>query len=310
MLGLSTKLPRFSINFIGLRKIAYAFSGFALVSVLLSFAVFGVRQGIDFKGGTIVEVMFDKPANLPVLRQKMDTISPGTSLQTFGSESTVLVKIPTVFEKADSRASFLKTLTTSLPDAPTVRRVEAIGAKVGAEAVLSALFATFMALLFMLIYVWLRFEWHYGFCAVLALVHDAICVFGLYTLARIEFNFTAIVAILITIGYSINDTVIIYDRLRDSAHSDADVTTLINKAINSTLSRTILTSLSTIVSLCALYFFGGPVIATYSLPILIGVIVGTYSSIFVAAPLLYSFDAPIKMPKKEDVTALPEQHEI
>ena len=188
--------------------------------------------------------------------------------------------------------------------------MESIGPKVGSEAVWNALFATLMALIFMLIYVWIRFEWHYGFCAVLALVHDAICVFGLYTIARVEFNFTSVVAILITIGYSINDTVVIYDRLRDSTHADTDTTTLINKAINGTLSRTTLTSLSTIVSLCALYFFGGPVIAVYSLPILVGVIVGTYSSIFVAAPLLYSFDAPIKAPKEDDVTTLPEQHEL
>jgi len=310
MLGLSRRLPSFSINFIELRKTAYALSIFMMSCSILAFLFWGLNQGIDFKGGTIVELRFETPSNMTVLREKINTIAPGAALQTFGAEHDVLAKIPSVFDTPDQRSAFLKELISSLPDNPSIRRVESIGPKVSAEAIWNAIFATAMALLFMLIYVWIRFEWHYGICAILALLHDSICVFGLYSIARVEFNFTSIVAILITIGYSINDTVVIYDRLRDHAHLDDKVESLINKAINASLSRTMLTSLSTIVSLCALYFFGGPVIATYSLPILIGVVVGTYSSIFVAAPLLHSFNAPIKKSAEAEVTKLPDVHEL
>ena len=310
MLGLSKKLPHFSIDFIKIRKASYALSLLLLTSVIFSFTFCGVNEGIDFHGGTIIEMRFSQPTNLSLLREKTRTLAPGASLQTFGDKNTILFKTANVFDDPEKRIRFVSRLTDSLPDHPTVRRIESIGPKVGHEAVWNALFATFMALIFMLIYVWLRFDWHYGLCAILALIHDATCVLGLYTLGRVEFNFTSIVAILITIGYSINDTVVIYDRIRDHAHQDGSETALINKAINASLSRTILTSLSTIVSLCALYFFGGPVISTYSLPILIGVVVGTYSSIFIAAPLLYSFNAPIKRELEQDVTALPEQHEL
>ena len=311
MLGLSRKLPSLNLDFIGMRKIAYAFSGLLMLFSLLGFLFFGLNQGIDFHGGTLVELGFKDPVSLNTIRPKVNHVSAGATLQTFGTENHVLLRVSQTFEKPEERALFVRNITQALAqEAPSVRRIESIGPKVGSEAVMNALFATMMALLFMLIYVWIRFEWHYGLCAILALIHDSLGVFALYSLARVEFNFTSIVAILITIGYSINDTVVIYDRIRDQAHLDMGVPSLINRSINISLSRTLLTSLSTLVSLLALYFYGGPVIATYSLPIIIGVVVGTYSSIFIAAPLLHSMNAPIKLPPKQDVTKLPEQYEL
>ncbi|MCY4413654.1 MAG: protein translocase subunit SecF [Alphaproteobacteria bacterium] len=310
MLGLSRLFPKFTINFISLRKTSYAIS-LVMITCSLTFALFtNFNYGIDFKGGTLVELRFSEPVDIATVRAKVGQLSKGASLQNFGQHNDILAKLSDVFENSSERQIFMDKIIQDLPGNPSIRRVESIGPKVSAEAVLNAGFATLMALLFMLLYVWVRFEWHYGLCAIIALVHDSVCVFGLYSIFGMELNFTSIVAILITIGYSINDTVVIYDRLRDHAHLDIPLKKMINTAINDSLSRTLLTSLSTMISLFALFFFGGPIISTYSLPILVGVVVGTYSSIFIAAPLLFSFNAQIYRPIKPDVTNLPKELEV
>lgn len=310
MLGLSKKFPKFHIDFIKMRKKSYALSCSLMLISLAFWAITGLNYGIDFKGGTLVELRFETHTDISIVREKVLPISQGAQLQSFGNKNDILAKLTDTFDNSQDRQAFVNKLCSELPGNPYVRRIESIGPKVSSEAVLNAGFATLMALLFMLLYVWIRFEWHYGICAILALIHDSICVFGLYSVCGLEFNFTSIVAILITIGYSINDTVVIFDRLRDHSHLDIGVPKMINSAINTSLSRTLLTSLSTIVSLCALFFFGGPIIATYSLPILVGVIVGTYSSIFIAAPLLFSLNAQIKRPVDADVTKMPTEHQI
>lgn len=292
-----------SLNFVKIRFLTY-FLSLAVVGITFASLWYqGLNLGIDFKGGILIEIQTQGPANLSNLREKVNTIGLGeASLQEFGAKDEVLIRIARQEGGEEAQMLAVSKIQSALGKEVTFRRVETVGPKMGEELIRNGIYAIFWCMVAMLIYIWFRFEWHFAICAILSLIHDAIAVVGFFTLFQMEFNSQAIVAILITVGYSINDTVVIFDRIRENLRKFKSLTpkVLINQSINDTLSRTILTSSTTLLSLFALYWFGGKVIAEYSLPIIVGISFGTYSSIFLSAPLLLFFNLrKSKYTKKE-----------
>ena len=271
------------IDFSGRRYLAYAL---ALLVVLGSFgALFtkGLNLGIDFKGGLLIEIRTPEKADIAGLRATLNNLDLGeVKLQDFGSDRDVLIRVEQQDGGERAQAVALKIIKGTLGNTVEYRRVETVGAKVSGDLIQNGIWALAFAMIGMLIYIWVRFEWEYGVCGVMALAHDAIAVLGFYAISGFEFNETAFAAILTTVGYSINDTVVIYDRLRENLrkYKTTPIPELINISSNNTLSRTLLTSGTTLLALFALYVFGGPVIENFSMPIIIGVIAGTFSSIF------------------------------
>ncbi|TGW14623.1 protein translocase subunit SecF [Candidatus Hepatobacter penaei] len=278
-----------SINFMGNRRVPFGISGALVLFVLLALLIKGVPYGVDFKGGAMVEVRAPHAVKLDDVRPVLaKALGSNASVQSLDTAADFLVRFDAEAVGDDKDATLSK-ITQAFGEGSRVRRFEAVGPKVSAELLQSGLYAIFLALLAMLLYIWFRFEWRYGLAALIALLHDCVAVLGLYAVARIEFNETAIVALLITASYSINDTVVVFDRVRENKgrYTTMPLQELLNLSVNETLSRTLLTSLTTLAALWVLYLFGGPVIAMFSLPILVGLFVGTYSSICLATPLLY-----------------------
>jgi len=295
--GISFLPQHTNVPFIKGRYLTYTLSVLMILAVFIAYFTKGLNYGIDFKGGIMMEFKTTQPADIATMRHQINQLGLGEfSLQEYGSPHDVLVRLEHQPGGEKGQVAAVDKVKTSLGAGVDLRRVESVGPKVGEELISNGIQAILWGLLAMLVYIWLRFEWQFGLCAILALVHDAIGVMALYTIFGFEFNTTAIVAILTTIGYSINDTVVIYDRVRENLRrfKKKPLEELLNLSINETLSRTILTSGSTLLALFALYFFGGEVIATYSLPLIIGVIVGTYSSICFAGPLLHSFNLTLE----------------
>lgn len=289
------------INFVKLRFMTYLISSVLVFGSLATYFIKDLNYGIDFRGGIMMEIRTPAPADLSNMRHQLSNLDLGdVALQEYGSPQDILIRLEQQKGGEKSQMVAVQLIKDTLGSEIEYRRVESVGPKVGKELVSNSIQAILWALVAMLIYIWFRFEWQFGLCAIVALAHDALTILGLYAVFDLEFNLTAIVGILITIGYSINDTVVIYDRIRENLrkYKKKPVLEIINKSINETLTRTILTSSSTLLALFSLYFFGGEVIANYSLPILVGVAVGTYSSIFLAAPLLLSFK--LKVRKDED----------
>ena len=282
-----------NIDFIGIRFITY---GVSILITLITFGmlwVHGLNLGIDFKGGILIEVQTQGPADLKALRDTVSNLNVGeVALQEFGRPEDVLIRLGRQEGGEQAQIQAISKIQKALGSDVTFRRVETVGPKMGEELVHNGVYAIFWCLVAMLVYIWIRFELHFGICAIIALFHDAIAVLALYTVFHFEFNSQAIVALLMTVGYSINDTVVIYDRIRENLrkYKTMDDRALINLSINETLSRTILTASATLLSLVALYCFGGEVVAEYSLPLMIGIAFGTYSSIFLSAPLLLFFN--------------------
>lgn len=278
-----------AIDFVSKRFISYALSLLLIIGTLGSIAFQGLNYGIDFKGGILVEVKTKGPANIEKMRKNLNSLNLGEiTLQEFGAPDDILIRIERQSGKDENQQIAIEKVKKKLGADVILRRVETVGPKAGKHLIDNGIMAVFWSLLAMFIYVWFRFEWQFGLSAILALLHDALAIIGFYSFFHIEFNITAIVAILITVGYSINDTVVIYDRIRENIRKFkvTDIKVLINRSINETLSRTILTSGTTLLALSSLYFFGGEIISAYILPIIIGISIGTYSSIFLAAPLI------------------------
>ena len=279
------------IDFVGMRKAAYAIAIVIILGTLISLCTKGLNLGIDFQGGILIEVDTKRDADLGQLRNALSSLNLGeVKLQEFGSKHNVLIRLPHQVDNDQSQT--LAKIKNVLGNDVEYRRIENVGPKVSEDLVYNGLLAIGFALTGMLIYIWFRFEWQYGLCGILALLHDVIAVMGFYSLSGLEFNETAFAALLTTLGYSINDSVVIYDRLRENLrkYKKTPVADVINLSANETLSRTLLTSGTTLLALAALSFFGGPVIENFSLPILVGVIVGTASSIYLSANLLLHFD--------------------
>ncbi len=280
-----------NIDFMGLHKLGFVLSLVLTVASIALFLTKGLNYGIDFSGGTLIEVRStDGPADLAAMRAKLNGIGLGeVSLQGFGSPNDVLIRLPR--QPGDDKAQMLgvNKVKETLGQAVDYRRTEVVGPKVGGELIQAGVIATVLALLAIAAYVWFRFEWQFGVGAMLSTLHDTVTTVGLFSLLQIEFNLTTLAAILTIAGYSVNDTVVIYDRVRETMrkYKTMDFRTLINKSLNETLSRTILTVSTTALAVLSLFLFGGEVLRGFSIAMLWGIVIGTYSSLFIAAPLLY-----------------------
>jgi preprotein translocase SecF subunit len=300
-----TKIP-----FLSWRYFSFSLSAIAMGITFLFLGLKGLNYGVDFKGGVSVEVRVEGPVDLALMRTKLlSVLQADLSIQEFGSPQDLLIRVEqTETQTQTSKAPkdghkdadevetsgaqiLLNKIQQALGQGVEYRRVETIGPKIGRELVRNGLIAVFWSLVAMFVYIWCRFVWRFGIAAFGALIQDCIWVLGLFTVFRMEFNETAIVAFLITASYSINDTVVIFDRIRENRqkYKKMPFGEMVNLSINETLSRTILTSCTTLLALAVLYFLGGPIIASFSFPIFVGIVVGTYSSIFIAPPLLLLF---------------------
>ena len=276
-----------------------------LITISLILLIFkGLNFGIDFKGGTLIELRStDTKINVTTLRDKFSQMNLGDiSVKKFGNDTDYLIK----FENKDNKKNIIEVIKVNLDKSFgnnfNFRRVENVGPKVSAELLKSGVIAISLSLAIMLFYIWIRFEWQFSLGAILALFHDVIVTLGVFSLFSLEINLSIIAAVLTIVGYSMNDTVVIYDRVRENLrkYSDIKIFELTNISINETLSRTIITSVTTLLALIAIYFFGGEILKGFSLAMIIGVIVGTYSSIFVAAPILNYTNVSQKSVLKED----------
>ena len=279
------------IDFLGRRTIAFAFSGLLILASLGSLMVQGLNLGIDFLGGILIEVRTSdgSPADLAGLRFELNGLGIGkVALQEFGQPSDVLIRIPKQAGGEAAQQQAVQKVKAALGQAVSYRRTEFVGPKVGAELKLAAAYAVFAAIGAILLYIWFRFEWQFGVGAVIALVHDVVTTVGLFSVFQFEFNLATVAAILTIAGYSINDTVVVYDRVRENFRKYKKLTLpgLLNLSVNQTLSRTLVTSLTTLLALAALYAFGGAVIRGFTVALIWGVVIGTYSSIFIAVSML------------------------
>ena len=279
-----------SIPFVKLFKLGFVFS---IILVLLSIGSFlyqGLNLGIDFKGGILIEAK-SKQGNADVenLRSILGGESYGeVAIQLFGAKDEVLIRIQKQDGDEKAQAKVVQQINALISDNYTVRRTEFVGPTIGAELTQKGIIAVISALAAIMIYIWFRFEWQYSIAAIIALSHDVLTTIGFFALTSFEFNLTTIAAILTISGYSINDTVVVFDRIRENfrRYKSWEQIDIINKSLNETLSRTVMTSVTTALALIAIIIFGGPVLRDFSTAMLWGVLIGTYSSISIAAGLL------------------------
>ena len=290
-------LSKSSIDFLKGKYVAFFTS---VILILLSIGLFflnGLNFGIDFKGGTLIEIETQNKIEISEVRSSLNSLSLGDiQVQEFGSDKNLLIRIEQQQGGDQIQQNVLEIvkqkLTSDISETINFRRTEVVGPKVSGELIQSGTIAILVAVFAMLIYIWLRFEWQFSLGAVIALLHDVILTIGVFCLTQLEFNLPIIAAILTIVGYSMNDTVVVYDRVRENLRKfrSKEITSLLNLSINETLSRTIVTSVTTLLALVSLYIFGGEVIKGFTFAMIWGVLVGTYSSIFVAAPLLTYLD--------------------
>ncbi len=304
-MALIKKLPvNPKIDFMGKRKLFMAFSVLLIVLSVVMVATRGLNLGIDFRGGVLIEVKTTEPADLNALRSRMSSLNIGEiSLQEFGAPDEVLINIQKQEGGEKKQMEAIQLVKAELgSDVAEYRRVEFVGPKVGAELKKDGALATIFALLGIAFYIWFRFEWQFSVAALLALTHDVITTIGFFAITQYEFNLASLAAILTVAGYSINDTVVIFDRVRDELrrYKKMEVIDILNMAVNKTLSRTILTSVTTLLALVALFVFGGEVLRGLSLALIWGVGIGTYSSIALAVPLLFAADVRSPVPEEEE----------
>ena len=264
----------------------------------------GLNYGVDFKGGTLIEIRTDQSNNnITIIRDSFNQMNLGdVSVKKFGNETDFIVK----FEKQNSSDSnFINNIKTKISNKignVDFRRVENVGPKVSAELLKSGVIAIALSLAAMLLYIWIRFEWQFSLGAILALFHDVIVTLGLFSLLGLEINLSIIAAVLTIVGYSMNDTVVIFDRVRENLrkYSDIKIYELTNISINETLSRTLITSITTLLALLSIFFFGGEILKGFSLAMIFGVVFGTYSSIYIANTVLVRLKVSQKTILRED----------
>ena len=293
------------IPFNNLYKTCNLASIILIIISLLLLLIKGLNYGVDFKGGTLIEIKTnDKNISISDLRKSFNKMNLGdVTVKHFGSENDFIVK----FEKRNSnKSNFIEEiknkLTNYIGDNYDFRRVENIGPKVSSELLKSGVIAIGLSLAAMLIYIWIRFEWQFSLGAIIAIFHDVIITLGIFSLFSFEINLSIVAAVLTIIGYSMNDTVVIFDRVRENLkkYLDIEIFELTNISINETLSRTIITSITTLIALLSIYFFGGQILKGFSLAMILGVIFGTYSSIYIANPILVLLNVSQKTIIKED----------
>lgn len=279
-----------NIGFISKRYIALALSACLLLGSFGLLGGKGLNLGIDFLGGILMEVKTKGPADIGALRSKIGSLGLGeVSIQEFGAPDDVLIRVQRQEGGDKQQQRAVKFISDAIvDDVVEFRRTETVGPTVGNELKQSAILAILMSIGAILLYVWFRFEWQFGLGAIIALTHDVITTLGLFALLNLEFNLASVAALLTIAGYSINDTVVIYDRVRENMrkYKKMPLTELFNKSVNETLARTVMTSVTTLLALTALLVFGGEVIRGFSIALIWGVLIGTYSSVALAVPML------------------------
>ncbi len=288
------------INFMGARKIAYIISGIALLISIISISVIGFNYGIDFAGGTLFQLKFEKTVDVGMARDVLKGFNLGTSIIQQLSHNELLIRTKKISTK--ERRKIIEALEAKFGKADLLR-LEEVGPAIGAELRRLAIYAIIFAVIGILIYVAIRFDFKFSIVAVLPLIHDSLIVLGIFSLLHREINIPTVAAVLTIIGYSLNDTIVILDRIRENLKivKRKDMEELVNTSLNQTLSRTLNTSLTTLIPIIVLYFLVGTVLSDFALALFIGIIVGTYSSIFVASALLVDWDKKTRASHKRRV---------
>ena len=282
-----------SLSFLKFIPAAAVASITGVVASIVLFFLVGLNLGIDFRGGILIEAQSETPADIGGVRGDLESLGLGDiSIQSFGTDRDVLIRVQK--QEGDERAQLqaIQKITEALGGAYDIRRTEFVGPTVGAELAEKGILAVACALFAIMIYIWFRFEWQFSIAALLALTHDVFTTVGLFALTGFEFNLATLAAILTIAGYSINDTVVVFDRVRENLrkYKSWDQEKILNKSLNETLSRTVMTSVTTAIALIAIILFGGAVLRDFALAMLWGVTIGTYSSIFIAVGLISRFD--------------------
>ena len=279
-----------NIDFLKFKNIATILSILAIISSLFFLFYKNLNFGIDFKGGTLIEIKKDKELSIAEIRNQLSELNIGDiQIQTFGSDNTILIRIENSTNlAANADMSSIELIRSSLGNNVIIQRTEIVGPKVSSELIQKGIIAIIIAVFLMLFYIWVRFEWQFSIGAVAALIHDVIITMGIFSFLQIEFNLSIIAALLTIIGYSMNDTVVVYDRIRENLrkYKQMNIFDLINQSLNETMSRTLLTSVTTLLALFSLYFLGGEVLKGFTLAMIIGVFIGTYSSVFIASQII------------------------
>ena len=278
------------VNFLSVKNIATILSVLAIISSLFFLVYKNLNFGIDFKGGTLIEIKKDKELSIAEIRNQLSELNIGDiQIQTFGSDDIILIRIENstnLIVNADM--SSIELIRSKLGSDVIIQRTEIVGPKVSSELIQKGIIAIIIAVFLMLFYIWVRFEWQFSIGAVTALIHDVMITMGIFSFLQIEFNLSIIAALLTIIGYSMNDTVVVYDRIRENLrkYKQMNIFDLINQSLNETMSRTLLTSVTTLLALFSLYFLGGEVLKGFTLAMIIGVFIGTYSSVFIASQII------------------------
>ena len=298
-----------NINFVSQFKKANIISIILFILSILLVFFKGLNYGIDFKGGTLIELRTEKSIKASSIRDTLSSMNLGdVNVKKFGKDGDYLIKV----EQKESNNNKLipeikKKLTDNLNAEIDFRRVENVGPKVSAELLESSIIAISLALAAMLFYIWIRFEWQFSVGSIIALFHDVVITLGIFSLLSLEINLSIIAAVLTIVGYSMNDTVVIYDRIRENLfkYTKISISDIANLSINETLARTIITSVTTLLALVSIYTLGGEILRGFSFAMILGVIIGTYSSIFVASPILKFFKVSYKTLEKEEEKIVP-----
>ena len=292
--------PNANYKFIELRKYAYV-GTVVLLAVMIGAAIYNhvskgswLNYGVDFAGGTLLQVRFQQPTDVASLREVVDADFPGSQITEFGADDEFLIRTRSFGTGNTTAAQIVETLRGSFNNTFTVVRTEAVSGKVGNELQQKALIAILLSFAATMIYLAFRFEWRFGVAAVLATMHDTIITLGFIALFRMEVSLTTVAAVLTIVGYSLNDTIVIFDRIRENlkktARKHIDLTELLNRSINETLPRTTLTASTTLATLLSLAIFGGSILREFAIILILGIVLGTYSSIFFASPVLYEIE--------------------
>ena len=278
------------INFLSKTKLFVFLSLIFIISSIFLLLARGLNFGIDFNGGTLIEVQkISGNADVSEMRSRLGQLDLGNiQLQEFGKKTDLLIRVEQLSKEEGAQQAIISKISEVVEIDHKIRRIEVVGPKVSAELIKKGIIAVISAVVSVLIYIWFRFEWQFGIGAIFALVHDIIITIGVFSLLQLEFNLSIIAALLTIVGYSLNDTVVIYDRIREELrkYKKMPIMDLINQALNLTLSRTLMTSITTLLALISLYLFGGEVIKGFTFAMIWGVLIGTYSSIFIASPIL------------------------
>ena len=298
-----------NINFVSKFRKANLASVIIFILSIFFISFKGLNYGIDFKGGTLIELRVENNIDASSIRESLNSMDLGDiNVKKFGKEGDYLIKVE---QKEKNNSNLIPEIKSKLKDYLNTdvdfRRVENVGPKVSSELLESSIIAISLALTAMLFYIWVRFEWQFSLGSIIALLHDVIITLGIFSVLSLEINLSIIAAVLTIVGYSMNDTVVIYDRIRENLlkYSKISIGDISNLSINETLARTIITSVTTLLALVSIYILGGEILRGFSFAMILGVIIGTYSSIFVAAPILKFFKVSYKTLEKEEEKIVP-----